>query len=251
MSRDEDHRRDRDAEPHQPSSRRPPATPPGATRRSTPSPGRPRRSSPSSRPARSTASSSAPTPPSRSGAAARSRSAPQIVGRAAELMLERKDEFAALDHPRDGQAHPGGRRRGAARRQHPRLLREERPALPRAAADRGDGQGEAVVENEPVGVILAIEPWNYPLYQVVRVAGPNLVLGNAILLKHAEVNPQTAPGDREVLPDAGVPEGVYTNALPGHPRRRAGHRRTRSSRASPSPAASGPAAPSPRSPAST
>ena len=53
-------------------------------------------------------------------------------------------------------------------------------------------KGEAIVENEPVGVILAIEPWNYPLYQVVRVAGPNLVLGNAILLKHAEVNPQTA-----------------------------------------------------------
>jgi succinate-semialdehyde dehydrogenase/glutarate-semialdehyde dehydrogenase len=72
-------------------------------------------------------------------------------------------------------------------------------------------KGEAIVENEPIGVILAIEPWNYPLYQVVRVAGPNLVLGNAILLKHAELNPQTALALEQLFLDAGVPEGVYTN----------------------------------------
>jgi succinate-semialdehyde dehydrogenase/glutarate-semialdehyde dehydrogenase len=74
-------------------------------------------------------------------------------------------------------------------------------------------QGEAIVENEPIGVLLAIEPWNYPLYQVVRVAGPNLVLGNAILLKHAELNPQTALAIEKCFSDAGVPEGVYTNVF--------------------------------------
>ena len=74
-------------------------------------------------------------------------------------------------------------------------------------------KGEAVVENEPIGVLLAIEPWNYPLYQVVRVAGPNLVLGNAILLKHAELNPQTALAIEKCFLDAGVPEGVYTNVF--------------------------------------
>jgi succinate-semialdehyde dehydrogenase/glutarate-semialdehyde dehydrogenase len=74
-------------------------------------------------------------------------------------------------------------------------------------------QGEAVVENEPIGVILAIEPWNYPLYQAVRVAGPNLVLGNTILLKHAEVNPQTALALEQLFRDAGAPEGVYTNVF--------------------------------------
>src|SRR3712207_7166119 len=45
------------------------------------------------------------------------------------------------------------------------------------------GKGEAVVETQPIGVLLAIEPWNYPFYQVVRVAGPNLVLGNNVILK--------------------------------------------------------------------
>jgi succinate-semialdehyde dehydrogenase/glutarate-semialdehyde dehydrogenase len=74
-------------------------------------------------------------------------------------------------------------------------------------------QGEAVVVNEPVGVLLAIEPWNYPFYQVVRVAGPNLVLGNAIVLKHAELNPQCALAIEQVFRDAGVPEGVYTNVF--------------------------------------
>jgi succinate-semialdehyde dehydrogenase/glutarate-semialdehyde dehydrogenase len=74
-------------------------------------------------------------------------------------------------------------------------------------------QGEAVVENEPIGVILAIEPWNYPFYQVVRVAGPNLVLGNTILLKHAELNPQCALAIEQLFRDAGAPEGVYTNVF--------------------------------------
>jgi succinate-semialdehyde dehydrogenase/glutarate-semialdehyde dehydrogenase len=72
-------------------------------------------------------------------------------------------------------------------------------------------KGEAIVENEPIGVLLAIEPWNYPYYQAVRVIGPNLVLGNTILLKHAELNPQCALAIERLLHDAGVPEGVYTN----------------------------------------
>ncbi|GAB3360007.1 NAD-dependent succinate-semialdehyde dehydrogenase [Modestobacter lapidis] len=74
-------------------------------------------------------------------------------------------------------------------------------------------KGEAVVVNEPTGVLLAIEPWNYPLYQVVRVAGPNLVLGNTILLKHAELNPQCALALEQLFRDAGAPEGVYTNVF--------------------------------------
>jgi succinate-semialdehyde dehydrogenase/glutarate-semialdehyde dehydrogenase len=136
----------------------------------------------------------------------------QIVGRAAELMLERKDEFAALVTREMGKRiqEAAGEVQLAASildyyaKNGPRFL-EPRPIEVR--------QGEAIVENEPIGVILAIEPWNYPLYQVVRVAAPNLVLGNAILLKHAEVNPQTALAIEKLFHDAGVPEGVYTNVF--------------------------------------
>ncbi|NYJ04511.1 NAD-dependent succinate-semialdehyde dehydrogenase [Petropleomorpha daqingensis] len=136
----------------------------------------------------------------------------QIVGRAGELMLERKDEFAALVTREMGKRiqEAAGEVMLAASildyyaKNGPRFLEPRRIEVM---------QGEAVVENEPVGVLLAIEPWNYPLYQVVRVAGPNLVLGNAILLKHAELNPQTALAIEKCFLDAGVPEGVYTNVF--------------------------------------
>jgi succinate-semialdehyde dehydrogenase/glutarate-semialdehyde dehydrogenase len=75
------------------------------------------------------------------------------------------------------------------------------------------GKGEAVVETKPVGVLLAIEPWNYPFYQVVRVAGPNLVLGNTIILKHAEIVPQCAVAIEQLFTDAGAPAGVFTNTF--------------------------------------
>jgi len=75
------------------------------------------------------------------------------------------------------------------------------------------GKGEAVVETRPIGVLLAIEPWNYPFYQVVRVAGPNLVLGNTVILKHAEGVPQCAVAVEQLFTDAGAPEGVFTNTF--------------------------------------
>ncbi len=136
----------------------------------------------------------------------------RIVGRAGELMLERADEFAALVTREMGKRiqEAGGEVQLAASilayyaENGPRFLEPRRIDVMK---------GEAVVENEPIGVLLAIEPWNYPLYQVVRVAGPNLVLGNAILLKHAELNPQTALAIERCFLDAGVPEGVYTNVF--------------------------------------
>jgi len=59
-------------------------------------------------------------------------------------------------------------------------------------------------------------PWNFPLYQVVRFAGPNLVLGNTILLKHAGICPQSALALEQLFRDAGVPDGVYTNLFVSH-----------------------------------
>ncbi len=71
--------------------------------------------------------------------------------------------------------------------------------------------GTAVVQRRPVGVLLGVMPWNFPFYQVARFAAPNLVLGNTLLLKHAESVPQCALAIADVMRDAGVPDGVYTN----------------------------------------
>ncbi len=75
------------------------------------------------------------------------------------------------------------------------------------------GGGEAVIETRPVGVLLAIEPWNFPFYQVVRVAGPNLVLGNTVILKHSEITPQCAVAIEQLFRDAGAPEGALINTF--------------------------------------
>lgn len=64
---------------------------------------------------------------------------------------------------------------------------------------------------EPLGVLLGIEPWNFPYYQIARVAGPQLMVGNVLLLKHAENVPQSALAFARLFEEAGAPTGVYTN----------------------------------------
>ena len=69
----------------------------------------------------------------------------------------------------------------------------------------------AEVRTDPIGVLLGIEPWNYPYYQIARVAGPQLMVGNVLLLKHAENVPQAALAFARLFEEAGAPAGVYTN----------------------------------------
>ena len=74
-----------------------------------------------------------------------------------------------------------------------------------------DAEGTAVIRRRPVGVLLGIMPWNYPYYQVARFAGPNLALGNTIVLKHAPQCPESAEAIEQIFHDAGYPEGAYVN----------------------------------------
>ncbi|MFL5897322.1 MAG: NAD-dependent succinate-semialdehyde dehydrogenase [Solirubrobacterales bacterium] len=73
------------------------------------------------------------------------------------------------------------------------------------------GEGTAVIRRSPYGVLLGIMPWNFPYYQVARFAGPNLVIGNTILLKHAPQCPESAEAMQQIFDDAGFPEGAYEN----------------------------------------
>ena len=72
-------------------------------------------------------------------------------------------------------------------------------------------KGSAYVRKEPIGVLLGIEPWNYPYYQVARFAAPNIMAGNCIMLKHASNVPQCALAIEKLFTEAGAPEGLYTN----------------------------------------
>ncbi|MFZ4928431.1 aldehyde dehydrogenase family protein [Chryseobacterium sp. Mn2064] len=70
---------------------------------------------------------------------------------------------------------------------------------------------DAFILSEPLGVILAIEPWNFPYYQLARVAIPQIIAGNVVLIKHAENVPQCALAFAELFAEARIPDGVYTN----------------------------------------
>lgn len=71
--------------------------------------------------------------------------------------------------------------------------------------------GTAIIRNSPIGALLGVMPWNFPFYQVVRFAAPNIMVGNTILLKHASNVPQCAAAIEELFEEAEAPKGLYTN----------------------------------------
>ncbi|MEI2715175.1 MAG: NAD-dependent succinate-semialdehyde dehydrogenase [Nocardioides sp.] len=135
-----------------------------------------------------------------------------LVARVAELHNERVDELADLiveemGKPRDEAV--GEVEFSAAIYQYyadnaEEFLKDEEITLL-------DGEGSAMITREPLGVLLGIMPWNFPAYQVSRFAGPNLCLGNTILLKHAPQCPSSSAAIEQIFKDAGFPEGAYVN----------------------------------------
>ncbi|TCM44494.1 NAD-dependent succinate-semialdehyde dehydrogenase [Kribbella sp. VKM Ac-2568] len=136
----------------------------------------------------------------------------KIVSRAAELFAERADELAAIMTLEMGKRINEGRGEIAIvvdifnyyADNGPDLLTDEPMTI------KG---GEAVITKGPIGPLLGVMPWNFPIYQVARFVAPNLVLGNTILLKHASICPRSAVAIESVLRDAGVPEDVYVNTF--------------------------------------
>ncbi|CAL9279924.1 NADP-dependent succinic semialdehyde dehydrogenase [Streptomyces sp. NPDC095602] len=92
------------------------------------------------------------------------------------------------------------------------LLADERPA---DADVQDSGAASARVHYRPLGPVLAVMPWNFPLWQVVRFAAPALMAGNTGLLKHASNVPQTALYLEELFRRAGYPDGVFQTLLTG------------------------------------
>ena len=73
--------------------------------------------------------------------------------------------------------------------------------------------GEALIRHSPIGVLLGVEPWNFPFYQVARFAAPNIMIGNVVLVKHASNVPQCGIAIEQLFKEAGASAGIYTNLL--------------------------------------
>src|SRR5438067_9278773 len=136
----------------------------------------------------------------------------KILHKTAELLRERKDEFARLMTEEMGKTFDDGR-----------------AEIEKCAfqcdwfADHGEeylrheptdiGGGEAFITFNPLGIVLAVMPWNFPFWQVFRAAAPALMAGNGMLLKHASNVPGCALAIEEVLHQAGVPRDLFRTLL--------------------------------------
>jgi succinate-semialdehyde dehydrogenase/glutarate-semialdehyde dehydrogenase len=138
-----------------------------------------------------------------------------IIGRAAQLM---RDQSEALAHTMTLEM---GKRINEARGEvefSSRILAYYAKNAERflAPVKLNPTVGEAHMESSPIGVIFCVEPWNFPYYQLARIAGPHLMAGNVLVVKHAGIVPQCAIAFEKLLIDAGAPAGLYTNLLISH-----------------------------------
>jgi succinate-semialdehyde dehydrogenase/glutarate-semialdehyde dehydrogenase len=136
------------------------------------------------------------------------RSAP--VRAAARLLRERADSLARRMAEEMGKPLPQGRAevlKSASACDH-FAENAERFLAAEPVSDSPPGWRELVVYR-PLGPVLAIMPWNFPIWQVIRCAAPALMAGNGVLLKHAETVQGCAEEIEQVFRDAGLPEGLF------------------------------------------
>ncbi|CAE6702499.1 MULTISPECIES: NAD-dependent succinate-semialdehyde dehydrogenase [Paraburkholderia] len=139
----------------------------------------------------------------------------EIVDKAATLMRKNVDEFAKLATLEMGKRIDEAR--GEVRFSADILAYYAEHAKTFLAPTKLNPKvGEAHMENSPFGVLFCVEPWNFPYYQLARVAGPQLMAGNVLVVKHAGCVPQCAIAFEKLLLDAGAPKGAYTNLLISH-----------------------------------
>src|SRR3954454_11275369 len=137
-----------------------------------------------------------------------------VVRRAGELLEERKEEYGRL------MTLEMGKPIKAAIEEAAKCATACRFYADNAAAFLADepvqsGDERSYVAFEPLGVVLAVMPWNFPFWQVVRFAAPAITAGNVGLLKHSSNVPQCAIALEQLFIDAGAPGGVFQALLIG------------------------------------
>ncbi|MCM2418172.1 NADP-dependent succinic semialdehyde dehydrogenase [Streptomyces sp. RKAG293] len=144
----------------------------------------------------------------------------ELMRRAAALLEEEGDDIARTMTTEMGKTLVAARAEAAKCAKAMRWYAERAEGLladehPEPADVKDSGGSRAFVRYRPLGVVLAVMPWNFPLWQVVRFAAPALMAGNTGLLKHASNVPQTALYLGDLFHRAGFPEGCFQTLLIG------------------------------------
>lgn len=133
-----------------------------------------------------------------------------VLHKLASIMRERKEELAELEAKEMGKPVKQGLEEVELAAgifdyyaQHGESLLADAPIETE--------MGSAFISYEPIGTVLSIQPWNFPYYQIARSTAPNTIVGNTVVLKHAEIVPQIAQLMEDLFKEAGAPAGVYTN----------------------------------------
>ncbi|KUG07849.1 succinate-semialdehyde dehydrogenase [Solirubrum puertoriconensis] len=136
----------------------------------------------------------------------------QVLHRAAELLRERQDELARIMALEMGKPVIDGRAEAQKcaltcdfYAEHAEQMLRDEPVQTEAR--------RSYIAHQPLGAVLAVMPWNFPLWQVVRFAAPALMAGNVGLLKHASNVPQCALALEKIFQDAGLPQGGFRTLL--------------------------------------
>jgi succinate-semialdehyde dehydrogenase/glutarate-semialdehyde dehydrogenase len=135
-----------------------------------------------------------------------------IIHKAADILRARKDEFARLMTEEMGKTVTDGLAEVEKCAFHCDWFADNAEKYLAREPVEFDGE-EAFVAYNPLGIVLAIMPWNFPFWQVIRAAAPALMAGNGMLLKHASNVPGCALAIEEVLHQAGVPRDLFRTLL--------------------------------------
>ncbi|CAG9297659.1 NAD-dependent succinate-semialdehyde dehydrogenase [Celerinatantimonas diazotrophica] len=137
----------------------------------------------------------------------------EILQKAADLLRQNCDHYAQLLTLEMGKllSEAKGEVELSAQIIEYYVQNAERLLAPRNLEVTDPAEGKAILVNDPLGIILAIEPWNFPFYQIARILAPQLSAGNVVILKHASNVPQCAAAFEQLMRDAGLPDGCFTN----------------------------------------
>lgn len=139
-----------------------------------------------------------------------------LLLRAGEVLLKHRDQYAAL------MSREMGKLIGEARAEIEKCARccqfyAENAAVLLADEAATSDAANSYVAYQPLGTVLAIMPWNFPFWQVIRAAAPALTAGNTMVLKHADNVPGCALALETVFREAGFPAGVFQTLMIGIP----------------------------------